>query len=328
MKKVLSIVLSLALLLSASGCSLLEPDTVTIPALLLSEVDTEELETQLSGYCQSYTEQEDGSVTLVIGKLQHGLVLSQLSETIRDTLDGSYPSDDAPEIASVTCSDDFTEATVTLCSEDVSLSGLSATVAAVTVYYACCLYQFAAGIEEGEVAVTLRYVDAESNLLRETTSSYAELTATSTITIPAVFAAAVDLEEVESQLASYCLSFEEGEDGSLIIVVNQLQRSLLLAYLADTIQTLLDGAFPNDYITGLEAVTFSDDFTQVTLAVSSFDSALSAVYSYVASFVAYYIAGFYQIAAGADEDSVVLTVSIEDSGTGTLYQTFTLPLAD
>lgn len=328
MRKVISIFLSILMVFSISGCSALEPDTITIPASLLSAVNTAELEEQISDYCQSYTENEDGSITVVIGKIQHTMVLSQISETIQGALDESYPNDDAPGITSITCSDDFTTATITLDSEDISTSGLPATIAVVSAYYACSLYQFAAGIDESEVSTDICFVDAESNLLQESTFSYTEMSETSSITIPSGYITSLGLDDIETQISDYCESVSEDEDGNLVVVINEMQRSLLLAYISDYVQSLLEDAFPNDNFSDLEAMTFSDDFTEVTLSVSAFDGNMSALYTYFASYFAYFIAGFYQIAAGVDESDVVLSVSIENSDTGELYQEFSLPPAD
>lgn len=150
-----------------------EPDTITItiPAILMEgETVSGLVENENSEYYQSATENEDGSVTVVMTMDQHGSFMEKVKEGLLETTAETFPSEDYPSIQSVEYSDDFTEMTMTV-DYDAYSNSFDALASYIGIM-ACQIYQVLDGVNSDEVSITINVVD-ESGEVKET-SNYPE----------------------------------------------------------------------------------------------------------------------------------------------------------
>lgn len=133
--------------------------TITLPAEYLGDTDTNELLGTTSTDVD-VTKNEDGSVTLTMTQAQHEALLSTVSENLVSFAADSFPDDNFPSVKSMTFSEDFSEATLT-----VDYASYEAGFDALTEYSAimsCGIYQIIAGTAPADVTATIYVVDEGS----------------------------------------------------------------------------------------------------------------------------------------------------------------------
>lgn len=148
-----------------------EPETVsiTIPSGYFTEEELEQMVGDTaSGNYESITANDDGSVTVVMTQEQHQALLSVVAESLRSTVADEFPSDDYPSVKSMEFSDDFTEMTLT-----VDYAAYDSSFDSISEYlgiFACAFYQIFAGTDPDAIAITITVVDEASGTVERTTS--------------------------------------------------------------------------------------------------------------------------------------------------------------
>ena len=181
MKKLLSILLVVSVLLASAACSnsgsrsgsnsktdKKETNvTITIPADLVGETTQEELNESAKKLGYKVTLNDDGSATYVMTKSQRDKMLASLSENINDSFTKMIGSDTTPNITDIKANEDFTVFTVTTKSTEVSLTESFSVMA---FYASGGLYNMFAGNEVDNIRVD--FVNAASGkVIRSTNSS-------------------------------------------------------------------------------------------------------------------------------------------------------------
>lgn len=188
MKKVLSIVLALALLVSLSGCggtaskektdvgqgesadkteeertdfdaigdvdvdSGLFNVTITVPADFLDEgVTQEQLDVQAKdrGF-KSITLNDDGSATYIMTKAQHKEMMDEIRQSIDESLSGMVGSEEYPSVVSIEANADYTEYKIVVNTEEI---GLAESFLVMGLYIFSGMYHVFNGTEPGNINV-------------------------------------------------------------------------------------------------------------------------------------------------------------------------------
>lgn len=193
MKKIVIVFLSLFMIVNLTGCGnkkeqseqettnkeekqekievdegLLEV-TITIPASFYEsfgvEVSQESLneESAEAGY-KSVTLNNDGSVTYVMTKNQHKQMMSEMADSLEETLQ-EIIDDESTSITNIKHNKSFTEFDVTLSTNEV---GLYESFTAIAIYMYGSMYSMFNGDDVDNIYV--RYLDSKGNLIQEANS--------------------------------------------------------------------------------------------------------------------------------------------------------------
>lgn len=97
--------------------------TITVPADFVGATTQEELDQQATedGF-KSITLNEDGSATWVMTKAKHKEMMDEISESIDQSLSEMAGSEEYPSISSIESNDDYTDFTVTITGDALSVS--------------------------------------------------------------------------------------------------------------------------------------------------------------------------------------------------------------
>lgn len=143
--------------------------TLTIPADFIEEDMTQEKLDQVATESgyQSATLNADGSVTYVMTKTQHNKMMEGIRQSIDESLSSIGNSDDYPGVVSVKANEDYTKFTVTMSTDEV---GMEASFAVMMFYVSSGMYHVFNGTEVDNVNV--QYVkEGTGEILQESNSS-------------------------------------------------------------------------------------------------------------------------------------------------------------
>lgn len=143
-----------------------EEVNITIPADFINSETQVNIDRQSEEYGYKFKENEDGSVTCTMTKSQHKKMMSELADSINQSLDEMIGSESYPNFTDIKANDNFTEFTVTTKSSELDMVE-SFSVMAFYVYGG--MYNVFDGKEIDNVSVT--FVNADSGKIIETVNS-------------------------------------------------------------------------------------------------------------------------------------------------------------
>ncbi|MBB5175046.1 hypothetical protein [Texcoconibacillus texcoconensis] len=171
MKKVLSLLLAVAVLLSACGGAdeAEENVEITIPASFFEEeeLDPDELiDEALDEGVEDVIENEDGSMTYVMTPEMHQELMAELEEASNETMETIKNDEQMVSIVDITANEDYSEFTMIVDQEafENSFDGFAVLALGMSGMY----YQLFSGVDEEDFQVTINIEDEETGEVFDT----------------------------------------------------------------------------------------------------------------------------------------------------------------
>jgi len=145
------------------------------------------------------------------------------------------------------------------------------------------------------------------------------------ITIPAILLVDDDPELIKTEMEE-----EEGideviinSDGSLTYIMSEEAQKRLLDETKTYLETTIDDIVNNDVYPSIMDIKVNESYTEFTLIVDKEN--YENDYDEAAAFELGWVSMFYQAFAGADAETMEVTIHIQDSATGEIFNTIVYP---